>query len=549
MRAALDILLPRAGRARVAVLGDMLELGAEYSALLARSSRWRRGGFGCCDVGPGRPRCRPFLAARATLGRRGRSGRWTPADRPGDFVLVQGCAAWGSRLWHPPLPARRRLVGEVLIAERRRCSSASSLAQVHRVLREREFASRSAGKGRRAPRQGGTPGGGDYVRDHHLHRIAVPFLLLTNRDARSLTVFGVRSRARCSAFAATTEARHAALAGLQADEARVPVLIRSPVAVGVRGRQLGDTLNLRIAMRIRLGYLTLFSSTWWCVHDAAVNLTDGLDGLGGCVSIACSPTLDPFTTRQRPPPRCQLPGARAWGSCGQLVPRRSSWGHGIAGPGRSDRRDGGDEKTEVLSSSSGICVIEALSVLIQGFAFRVRKRISSWPRHPHFELSPVRNEDHPRFGVAQCARRSASPVPARSARPFGGELSRPGPLVGVTTRGQTYGHRARAQPWPPSRPPWTSYGDVARAAAAPRHAASQPALHPLGIPQPPFAEVRRHRRRHRPGRPCRGPPPARGGRARVRGRPRRPRRPGAAEGGRGGGVKAQRETGERQRRH
>ena len=138
-----------------------------------------------------------------------------------------------------------------------------------------------------------------------------------------------------------------------------------------------------------------------------VNLTDGLDGLaaGCCAIVLLAFTAMTFITAgpARPTSRCCAPAwwAPAWASCGSTRSRRTIFmgDTGSLGLGGAIAALAVMTKTEVLLLIiGGIFVIEALSVLIQVFAFqRFRRRVFLMaPIHHHFEmLGVVGDEDHP----------------------------------------------------------------------------------------------------------------------------------------------------------
>src|SRR5918998_136007 len=228
-------------------------------------------------------------------------------------------------------------MGEVLIA-----GTASLLICVFlspkfiEFLREREFGQQIREEGPQEHHaKAGTPTMGGII---IFTAIAVPFLLLTDLDARSLGVMGVALACAALGFAddymKLVKKRSLGLKG------RWKLVITMGIAVGLwlvatRLADLPDTLNLRVIdATIDLGYfypiliyLVLAGTT------SAGNLTHGL---GGAIAALAVMT-----------------------------------------------------KTEVLLIvMGGIFVIEALSVLIQVFSFQVfRKRVFMMaPIHHHFEL-------------------------------------------------------------------------------------------------------------------------------------------------------------------
>jgi phospho-N-acetylmuramoyl-pentapeptide-transferase len=149
-------------------------------------------------------------------------------------------------------------MGEVLIA-----GTASLLICVFLspkfidFLREREFGQqiREEGPSEHHAKAGTPTMGGIII----FTAIAVPFLLLTDRDPRSLAVFGVAVACALLGFAddytKLVKRRSLGLRG------RTKLIITMLISIGLwigasQGADLGDTLNLRIVdARIDLGYL------------------------------------------------------------------------------------------------------------------------------------------------------------------------------------------------------------------------------------------------------------------------------------------------------
>jgi len=229
--------------------------------------------------------------------------------------------------------------------------------------------------------------------------IAVPFFLLTNLDARSLGVIGVALACAGLGFAddytKLVKRRSLGLKG------RTKLIVTLLIAVGLwlvatRAADLPDTLNLRIVdAQIDLGYLyPLFIYLVVAGTTSAVNLTDGLDGLAaGCAAIVLlSYIAITFTTQQTD---LALIAACLVGACVGFLwfnsfPASIFMGDtGSLGLGGAIAGMAVMTKTEVLLIIlGGIFVIEALSVLIQVFAFQTfRKRVFLMaPIHHHFEL-------------------------------------------------------------------------------------------------------------------------------------------------------------------
>jgi phospho-N-acetylmuramoyl-pentapeptide-transferase len=229
--------------------------------------------------------------------------------------------------------------------------------------------------------------------------IAVPFLLLTDRDPRSLAVFGVAVACALLGFAddytKLVKRRSLGLRG------RTKLIVTVLIAIGLwvvatESANLGHTLNLRIVdYQIDLGYL--YPVLIYLVvagTTSAVNLTDGLDGLAaGCAAIVLLAYIAiTFTTHQAD---LALVAGCLVGACVGFLwfnsfPASIFMGDtGSLGLGGAIAAMAVMTKTEVLLIIlGGIFVIEALSVLIQVFSFQTfRKRVFLMaPIHHHFEL-------------------------------------------------------------------------------------------------------------------------------------------------------------------
>jgi phospho-N-acetylmuramoyl-pentapeptide-transferase len=289
-------------------------------------------------------------------------------------------------------------MGEVLIA-----GTASLLICVFlspkfiEFLHEREFGQQIREEGPQEHHaKAGTPTMGGII---IFTAIAVPFLLLTDRDARSLAVFGVAVACALLGFAddytKLVKRRSLGLRG------RTKLVVSMLISIGLwiaasEGADLGDTLNLRIVdAQIDLGYLyPLLIYLVVAGTTSAVNLTDGLDGLAaGCVSIVLLAYIAiTFTNRQTD---LALVAGCLVGACVGFLwfnsfPASIFMGDtGSLGLGGAIAAMAVMTKTEVLLIIlGGIFVIEALSVLIQVFSFQAfRKRIFLMaPIHHHFEL-------------------------------------------------------------------------------------------------------------------------------------------------------------------
>jgi phospho-N-acetylmuramoyl-pentapeptide-transferase len=289
-------------------------------------------------------------------------------------------------------------MGEVLIA-----GTASLLICVFlspkfiEFLREREFGQQIREEGPQEHHaKAGTPTMGGII---IFTAIAVPFLLLTDRDPRSLAVFGVAVACAVLGFADdyTKLVKRRSLGLRGRTKLVVTVLIAIALwVVATESADLGATLNLRIVdYQIDLGifypvliYLVVAGTT------SAVNLTDGLDGLAaGCAAIVLLAYIAiTFTTHQ---PDLALVAGCLVGACVGFLwfnsfPASIFMGDtGSLGLGGAIAAMAVMTKTEVLLIIlGGIFVIEALSVLIQVFSFQTfRKRVFLMaPIHHHFEL-------------------------------------------------------------------------------------------------------------------------------------------------------------------
>src|SRR5687768_4471376 len=184
-----------------------------------------------------------------------------------------------STTWRSPARpcARRPRMGEVLIA-----GTASLLICVFlspkfiEFLRAREFGQQIREEGPQEHHaKAGTPTMGGII---IFTAIAVPFLLLTNRDPRSLAVFGVAVACALLGFAddytKLVKRRSLGLRG------RTKLVVTMLIAIGLwlaasEGAELADTVNLRIVdASIDLGYLyPIFIYLVVAGTTSAVNLT------------------------------------------------------------------------------------------------------------------------------------------------------------------------------------------------------------------------------------------------------------------------------------
>jgi phospho-N-acetylmuramoyl-pentapeptide-transferase len=229
--------------------------------------------------------------------------------------------------------------------------------------------------------------------------IGVPFLLLTDFEARSVGVFGTALACALLGFADDyTKLIKRRSLGLRG---RTKLGITIAISVGLwlcatKWANLPDTVNLRLRdYTIDLGifypvfiYLVVAGTT------SAVNLTDGLDGLAaGCAAIVLLAYIAICFTR-RQPDLALVAGCMVGACVGFLwfnsFPASIFMGDtGSLGLGGAIAGMAVMTKTEVLLIIlGGIFVIEALSVLIQVFSFQTfRKRVFLMaPIHHHFEL-------------------------------------------------------------------------------------------------------------------------------------------------------------------
>ena len=264
-------------------------------------------------------------------------------------------------------------------------------------LRQREFGQHIREEGPEEHHaKAGTPTMGGII---IFTAIAVPFLILTDWDPRAVGVFAVALACALLGFVddATKVMRRRSL-GLSG---RAKLAITFAISIGLwlvatRWANLPDTLDLRfVDARIDLGYAyPIFIYLVVAGTTSAVNLTDGLDGLAaGCTAIVLLAYIGiTFTTGQTD---LALVAACLVGACIGFLwfnsfPASIFMGDtGSLGLGGAVAAMAVMTKTEVLLVVlGGIFVIEALSVLIQVFAFQTfGKRVFLMaPIHHHFEL-------------------------------------------------------------------------------------------------------------------------------------------------------------------
>ena len=289
-------------------------------------------------------------------------------------------------------------MGEVLIA-----GTASLLICIFlspkfiSFLRAREFGQNIREEGPEGHHsKAGTPTMGGII---IFTAIAVPFLLLTDLDWKAIGVFGAAVACALLGFADDyTKLSKKRSLGLRG-RTKMVVLILISIGlwlVATRLADLPDTLKLHLVdATVDLGYLyPLFIYLVVAGTTNAVNLTDGLDGLAaGCASIVLLAYIAiTFTTDQL---GLSLVAGCLVGACVGFLwfnsfPASIFMGDtGSLGLGGAIAAMAVMTKTEVLLIIlGGIFVIEALSVMIQVFAFQTfRKRVFLMaPIHHHFEL-------------------------------------------------------------------------------------------------------------------------------------------------------------------
>jgi phospho-N-acetylmuramoyl-pentapeptide-transferase len=234
--------------------------------------------------------------------------------------------------------------------------------------------------------------------------ISIPFLILTDYDWRAVGVYGVAMACALLGFADdyTKIIRRRSL-GLRA-RTKLGVTIAISIAlwwIATREANLAETLRFRLVdyqldlsvlggiPYLLLIYLVVAGTT------SAVNLTDGLDGLAaGCAAIVGLAYIG-ITFITSGGESLALVAACVVGACIGFLwfnafPATIFMGDtGSLGLGGAIAGMAVMTKTEVLLILlGGIFVIEALSVMIQVFAFQTfRKRVFLMaPIHHHFEL-------------------------------------------------------------------------------------------------------------------------------------------------------------------
>ena len=267
-------------------------------------------------------------------------------------------------------------------------------------LREREFGQHIREDGPEGHHEkAGTPTMGGIV---IFVAVSVPFLILTDYRAVSLAVFGT-ALATAGLGLADDVAKVRKMRSLGVS-GKTKLAVQALIAIALwlvatRYVGLSETLRLRVIdASVDLGYfypmlilLVLMGAT------NGVNLTDGLDGLaaGCCAIVLLAFTAMTFITAGPGQTDLALLSACLVGACVGFLwfnsfPASVFMGDtGSLGLGGAIAGLAVMTKTELLLLLiGGIFVIEALSVLIQVFAFqRFRRRVFLMaPIHHHFEM-------------------------------------------------------------------------------------------------------------------------------------------------------------------
>ena len=273
---------------------------------------------------------------------------------PGDTVLVKGSRGVGLEAVAEALAEDVGLMGKILIA-----GTASLLICIFlspkfiSFLREREFGQNIRPEGPQGHHEkAGTPTMGGII---IIVAIAAPFLILSSHTAQALGVFGAAIACGLVGFADdyTKIVKRRSL-GLRA---RTKLIVTIAISLGLwwvatEEAGLSDELRLRIVdYQIDLGiFYPGADLPRRGRDDQAVNLTDGLDGLAaGCAAIVLLAFIGItfITTGQRD--LALLSACLVGGCIGFLwfnsFPAHDLHGrHGVARPGRRDRRTGRDDQ-------------------------------------------------------------------------------------------------------------------------------------------------------------------------------------------------------------
>jgi len=265
-------------------------------------------------------------------------------------------------------------------------------------IREKEFGQNIREEGPEGHHsKAGTPTMGGLI---IFTSIAVPFLILTKYDWKSIGVLG--TALACAALGFVDDYTKIVRRRSLGVKGRTKLLVTIAISIGLwlaatKGAHLQDTLRLRIVdAQIDLGpfypvfiYLVVAGTT------SGVNLTDGLDGLAaGCAAIVLLAYIGITFITTGQGDLTLLAGCLVGACVGFLwfnsFPANIFMGDtGSLGLGGAIAGLAVMTKTEILLVIlGGIFVIETLSVAIQVFTFQTfRRRVFLMaPIHHHFEL-------------------------------------------------------------------------------------------------------------------------------------------------------------------
>ena len=398
MRAALDHLATFDGGRRIAVLGEMGELGEEAATHHREVGEHARAAGVDTLIGVAEP-SRAYDPDELVATPEEAAELLAAQLEPGDTVLVKGSRSAGLEAVAETL-AGADLMGEVLIA-----GMAAMLICIFlgpkfiEYLRVKEFGQHIREDGPQEHHtKAGTPTMGGLI---VFASICVPYLVLSDRDAQSMAVFGVAIGCAALGFADdfTKIVKRRSL-GLSA---RYKLLFQLFLAFGlwwVARHEVGlePTLFFRIGDgSIDLGPVLYFVLVFLVIAGTSngVNLTDGLDGLaaGCCAIVLLAYTAICFVTNEQQ--NLALLSACLVGACVGFLwfnafPASIFMGDtGSLGLGGAIGALAVMTQTEVLLIIiGGIFVIEALSVAAQVFAFKTFRRrvLLMAPLHHHFEM-------------------------------------------------------------------------------------------------------------------------------------------------------------------
>ena len=425
MRAALDHLASLEGASRVAVLGEMAELGPGAPDFHREVGEHARAVGIDRIVGVGEPaqaygpdelvgtpeEAAELLAAQlesgdAVLVKGSRSAGLEQVAEALSLLIEAAPGRGGEGQSQSDLPGPHRSrggaldMGEVLIA-----GMAAMLICIFlgpkfiEYLRVREFGQHIREEGPQEHHaKAGTPTMGGLI---IFASICVPYLVLSDRDAQSMAVFlvaiGCATIGFADDFIKIVKRRSLGLS------ARWKILLQVFLALGlwwVARHEVGlePILEFRIGdASLELGPVLYFVLVFLVIAGTSngVNLTDGLDGLaaGSCAIVLLAYTAISFVTNEQQ--NLALLSACLVGACIGFLwfnafPASIFMGDtGSLGLGGAIGALAVMTQTEVLLIIiGGIFVIEALSVAVQVFSFKTFRRrvLLMAPLHHHFEM-------------------------------------------------------------------------------------------------------------------------------------------------------------------